>query len=253
MLFKAKKILIVDDEPLSRQKIRRLIEEREEEFAIAEAENGLRALEMMHSFKPDIVFLDIEMPGLSGFEVLWQIEERTAKIVFQTAYDEFALKAFEENACDYVLKPFTRERFYNAFDRALNAIEVDLKLKGLENTLLKHNNYLKKIVVKQGNQLIPLIDDDILCFISKDHYTFIYTKTSEYICELSLDHLSERLNPATFIRLHRNNIARLDAIISVSANNQMTIKLSNGFELPVSRSKRSALRELLSNSKMPQT
>src|SRR5690606_13865081 len=108
--FKPKNVLIVDDEPLARARIRRYLETHHADWNLAEAGDGIEALEKIQQSKPDLMFLDIEMPELTGFEVLSQIPERSFTVIFQTAYDAFAVKAFEENACDYILKPFTDDR-----------------------------------------------------------------------------------------------------------------------------------------------
>src|SRR5262249_38652080 len=151
---------------------------------------------------PEVIFLDIEMPGLSGLEVLQQFEERPFHVIFQTAYDQFAIRAFEEQACDYLLKPFTAERLHQALSRALNQVADQQKLFALERQLAARldgndngQGYLSKLTVKQGNRLRIVTTHEIYCFVSRDHYTCVYFNDGgsvlEGICDLSLGRLLE--------------------------------------------------------------
>jgi two-component system LytT family response regulator len=243
-----KRILIVDDEELARGRIMRYLKQTENEFVIREAESGIEAVEVINAFKPDIVFLDVEMPGLSGFEALKQLPEREFQIIFQTAFDEFAVRAFEEQACDYLLKPFTNERFIQALTNALGRAASEEKLKALEAKMSEREGYLRKFVVKQGARLRVVEEQAIACFVSRDHYTCVYFEgMREGITELSLSNLLERLDPQVFRQFHRNNIIRLDALVSLtlSRNGGMEVELNNGLRLPVSRSKRQMARTLV--------
>ena len=228
-----KKLLIVDDERLARSRILRFLRSRKENFELAEAENGVEAIKLISSFKPHLVFLDISLPGLSGIEVLYQVEQRDFAVIFQTAYDRFAIKAFDENACDYLLKPFTEERFHKALDKGLNSTSDSLN--GLEQTALQAKKFLQKIIVKERAGLRAISAKDILYFISRDHYTHVGTTSAEYICELSVAHLAERLDPESFKRIHRHCIVRLDAIEKVITGGAMEVLLTNGTKLPISR------------------
>jgi two-component system LytT family response regulator len=243
-----KRILIVDDEELARARIMRYLKQTEQEFVIREAESGIEAVDLINSFKPDIIFLDVEMPGLSGFEVLKQLPERAFQIVFQTAFDEFAVRAFEEQACDYLLKPFTSERFIQALTNALARVANEEKLKALEAKMSEREGYLRKFVIKQGARLRIVEEQAIACFVSRDHYTCVYFEgMREGITELSLSNLLERLDPQVFRQFHRNNIIRVDALVSLSLsrNGVMEVELNNGLRLPVSRSNRRLARTLV--------
>jgi two-component system, LytTR family, response regulator len=243
-----KRILIVDDEELARARIMRYLKQTEHEFVIREAESGIEAVDLINSFKPDIVFLDVEMPGLSGFEVLKQLPERAFQIVFQTAFDEFAVRAFEEQACDYLLKPFTSERFIQALTNALARVANEEKLKALEAKMSEREGYLRKFVIKQGARMRIVEEQSIACFVSRDHYTCVYFDgMREGITELSLSNLLERLDPQVFRQFHRNNIIRVDALVSLSLsrNGVMEVELNNGLRLPVSRSNRRLARTLV--------
>ncbi len=242
------RILVVDDEPLARQRLRRYLNQYNSSFAIAEAGTGLQAVELIKGFAPDIILLDIEMPGLSGFEVLQQFEERPFSIIFQTAYDEFAIRAFEEHACDYLLKPFTPERFAQALDHAITRRSDEERLKSLESKISEKEGCLRRLTVKQGGRLTVVEDRDITCFVSRDHYTCVYFDGQrEGISDLSLNRLAERLDPAIFKQLHRNNIVKISAITSAytTRDGQMWVETNTGMRLPVSRKHRRFVRGLM--------
>ena len=256
-----KRILIVDDEALARQRVARyvcqIMRETGLECLIEEAESGVEAVAMIQSFRPDIIFLDVEMPGLNGFEVLQQFDERPFHVIFQTAYDRFAIQAFEESACDYLLKPFTAERLRKALSRALDRSVDEERLRALETQLAGRDGarkYLRRLTVKQGARLRLIETQEILCFVSRDHYTLVYfgdgPKSHEAICDLSIAGLAEKLDPAEFQRLHRNGVARKSAIVALSRSGagELTAELSNGMKLAVSRSHRKILRKTLRNA-----
>ncbi|MEP7270595.1 MAG: LytTR family DNA-binding domain-containing protein [Acidobacteriota bacterium] len=243
-----KQILIVDDEELARNRLRRYLREYDASFVIEEAESGLKAVDSIQSFRPGIIFLDIEMPGLNGFEVLAQFAERPFQVVFQTAYDEFAVRAFEEHASDYLLKPYTKERFQQALDRVLNRVADEERLRALEAAFGKREGRPKKLTVRQGGKLRVIEEKNIVCFVSRDHYTCVYLEDSrEAICDLSIAHLATRLDPAEFRQMHRSNIVRLKTITSLSLirGEGMVVELTNGMKLPVSRSNRRVARDVI--------
>ncbi len=242
-----KRLLIVDDEELARQRVRRYATQFDSSFSIAEAASGLQAVEKIQAFQPHIVLLDIAMPGLCGFEILQQFEMRPFRVIFQTAFDEFALRAFEENACDYLLKPFTAERLHRALRQALAHIADEEKLRNLEQQLAARDGYLQRLTIKQGSRTALVEVSEIHCFISQDHYTCVYFGNQhEGIVELSLTRLTERLDPKIFTQLHRNNIVRVPAVnaLTVTRQGEMLLELVNGMKLPVSRAHRRRAREL---------
>ncbi len=245
-----RRILVVDDEPFARQKLVRYLGRTGGAFDVREAANGLEALDHIDAFQPDIVFLDVEMPGLSGFDVLRNREERSFQVVFQTAYDAFAVRAFEENAVDYLLKPFDFERFRRALDRVLDRVGDGERLAAVETALARRDGPLRRLGVKCGNKFRLLEEVEIDYFISRDHYTFVYFDGGrEGIADLSLRHLAERLDPAVFRQFHRNNIVRLAAIVAVTtaADGEVHVELRSGARLPVSRGHRREVRDLVKN------
>jgi two-component system LytT family response regulator len=235
-------VLLVDDESLARKRLRSFLEQRPELITIEEAASGREALEKLRAKKYDLVFLDVEMPGMSGFELLAQWESRVP-VIFQTAYADFALRAFEANACDYLLKPFPKERFDQAFERALARKAAGEALQKVETALRENSGYLSKLLVKLGNKSVFVELREALAIVSRDHYSFLLTAEKEYILELSLSHLEERLDPKQFQRLHRNSIVQLSAIAAVHGGENMEVELKSGLRLPVSRSSRGKLKD----------
>ena len=237
------KILIVDDELLSRKKIRRFIEQRPETFEVLEASNGIEALNLIESQSPDIVFLDIEMPEMNGMDLIQTIGKPKFKLIFQTAYSEFAVEAFEKNALDYILKPFNQERFDQALDKGLQGQTDPSQLTGLSNTLTQDEVYLNKVVVKRGmkNTLIPV--DEVLWFKSENHYTYVCTRDFEYIYTEPLKDLITKLNPNQFLQVHRNAIVNASSIKDIIQGDNMKLVLDNGTEVPVSRSNKKVIKE----------
>lgn len=245
-----RRILIVDDEPLARQRLRRFIAEAGPDFIIAEASGGLDAVAAIRDFQPEILFLDVEMPGLNGFEVLAQFETRPFVVVFQTAFDEFAVRAFEEAACDYLLKPFTPARFRAALERALTRLADESRLKTLESSLARRDGALRRLTVKQGTTWRVLDVADIRCFLSLDHYTCAYFKDfgddrlREAVTDLSLARLAERLDPEVFLRVHRNAIVNRAAVraVTTTPTGDTELELDGGMKVPVSRRHRRDLK-----------
>jgi two-component system LytT family response regulator len=230
------RILIVDDEELARQKIRRFLRETDLEYQIEEAKNGREALDTIAVFKPEIVFLDIQMPGLSGFDVLYHLENRNFHLIFQTAYDEFAVKAFEENACDYLLKPFSRERFQHALDRALTR-RISDPVQGFQNS----KQYLKTLVAKDRGNRVLVDAGTVESLVSQDHYCIIYADGEEYLSDLSLSRLASGLDPACFIRVHRNAVLNLMHLARLADAEQGFAETKSGRKIEVSRRLRPAL------------
>jgi two-component system LytT family response regulator len=250
-LIEPKRILVVDDELLAQQRVARFVRQFDPTLLVEVADSGLRAVQLIQSFRPDVIFLDIEMPGLNGLEVLQQCAARPFQVIFQTAYDQFAIRAFEENACDYLLKPFTAERLQQALTRALSQRADEERLRALEEQLAPRAGFLRRFTVKQGTRLRLIEDTEVLCFVSQDHYTCVHFSDAqglhEGIVDLSLTRLLERLDPAIFQQLHRNNIVRTVAVKSItrSREGEMFVELLQGLKLPVSRRQQAAVRALL--------
>ncbi len=241
-----KRILIVDDEKIARDRVERFLLQTGRELSIQQASNGIEAVDLIGKFQPHCVFLDVQMPGLTGFEVLHQLEIRDFHVIFQTAYDAYALKAFDESAVDYLLKPFTFERFQKALEKALaQSSRVD-DLERLEKHQQRNNDYLSKIVSRQGGRLKVFSVDHINSFVSSDHCTSAFTSDGEVIIDLSIAFLSDHLDPRKFMRCHRKSIVAIDRIKTVGSVVEPHLELMTGQRVPLSRSNRPIVIERLS-------
>lgn len=237
------RILVVEDEPLARQRLIRLIEAAPGQREVIAAANGVEALQKLSTDEPPhIVFLDVQMPGLSGLDVLEKTPNRAFEVVFVTAHEEYTLRAFDEGACDYVLKPYRPERLYVALERATRRADLRAHLP----SPVEASEALAHISVREpsGLRIIPL--PDIVCFVSQDHYTLVYSRSGEEVLsEVSLASLEERLDPDTFVRAHRKCIVRVDAVRSVGVGPNPRIELTTGLSVPLARSKRKAFVDRL--------
>ncbi len=239
------KILIVDDESLSRQRIERYLRQLQVPAQIFMAENGIAACELISKVNPDLLFLDIQMPGMSGFEVLQNLESRTFQVIFQTAFDGFAVQAFDENACDYLLKPFSFARFEKALSKAFNQKIQGEALDRLNITLKSKNVFLEKLIIKSGDKTAIILVNEIQYFTSQDHYTIVGTKDREHITELSLNWLESQLNPKMFFRSHRSAIIAIDQVQSLNEFGETTIEMKSGKCFPLSRRNKREFFELI--------
>lgn len=234
------KILVVEDEPVARKRLTRLLRDAPGSREVIEAANGVEALQKLTDDRPDIVFLDVQMPGLSGLDVLERTPNRRFEVVFITAHEEHTLRAFDEGACDYILKPYRPERLYTALERATRRVEQLAHLASQPEAGVR----MAQLSVREasGVRVIPL--PDVVCFLSQDHYTLVYTRSGEeFLSELSLASLEERLDPETFVRTHRKCIVRLDAVRSVGIGQNPRVELVTGHSVPVARSKRRAFMD----------
>lgn len=240
------KVLIVDDENLSRKKIRRFLEDRGG-FQIEEAENGLQALNMIEKDQPQIVFLDIEMPEMNGMDLIASLSRPSFHLVFQTAYSEYAVQAFEKNAIDYLLKPFNQDRFNSALEKCLtkNPNQIIQDLDHLKESFTEKNIYLSKVVVKRGTKNTLIDVDKIIYFRSENHYSYICTENFEYIHNEPLKDLIQKLNPKMFQQVHRNAILNLNCIKEVIEGDNMQAVMTNGQKLQVSRSHRKLVKDMV--------
>ena len=235
-------ILIADDEAPARRKLQTFLAGEEAVGTIFEAANGEEAVRQIQQKRPDLVLLDIQMPGKTGFELIEAIGiEHMPPVVFVTAYDEFALKAFEVHAVDYLLKPFDRERFRQAFQRAVEQIQLKQSQSALLEKLLgalrPQSSYLERLLVGVGKRYIPLPVRDILYLQAADKYVEIHTPDKKYLLRETLTALEAQLDPAQFARIHRSCMVRLDAIrqLSPRSHGDYWVELSNGHRLVLSR------------------
>jgi two-component system LytT family response regulator len=239
------RVLVVDDEPLGRRAVTRQLASLLPTAEVREARDGFEALELVAGFAPSLVFLDVEMPELSGFDVLHQLPRPRPKVVFVTAYQEFALRAFEENACDYLVKPFTAQRFAAAVVRASAELDAQARLLALERALASGGAHMTRIVTRVGarTDLVPI--DTVSCLVSRGHYTYVYADGREHISELSLIHFEERIDPVTFIRVHRSALVNHTMSARIDDGSPAAVVLRDGQRVPLSRRNRGAVLERL--------
>lgn len=232
-----KKVIIVDDEKAGRKLIKEYLSNFPALILLGEANNGVDAVKMINEFKPDLVFLDIQMPGLTGFDVLKHLEE-LPQIIFSTAYDQYALKAFEVHAVDYLLKPYTQERFKIAVEKVASNISEN-KAKGLTNSLLMDTEkYPQKILVQAKNKLVTISVKDIIRIEAYGDYSKIVTEEKTFISNYGISQLEQKLDEAMFLRVHRSSIINIDKIqelnkygksYDVTMQNKDIVRVSRGY------------------------
>lgn len=240
--------LIIDDEKLARELLREFLESSPQIEIIGECSKGKEAVEQINKLKPDLIFLDVQMPGMNGFDVLDEIEHEPY-VIFTTAYDQYAIKAFERNAVDYVLKPLDQERFKLAVDRALKRKKTETgDIEGLLDSLRVVNprtSYDSHIFVQKSEKLFNLPVEDIIYLEASGDYTVISTKTDQFVSSSGIGKLEEIMNPDTFIRVHRSTIINVNSLKEIERhfNGGMVVKMQNGKSFPVSRTYAKLIRK----------
>lgn len=244
-----KKVVIIDDEAPARSLLKEYLADFPSLIVVGEANNGVDAIRVIEEFKPEIAFLDIQMPGMTGFEVIQNLSE-VPHIIFTTAYDQYALDAFEVNAVDYLLKPYTKERFGKAIERVKNHASRNLdNIKLLKERLLEQNlqkdEYLDKILVSFRNKLITLKVTDIIWISAEKDYSNLITKDQNFLSNYGISKVAEKLDPKVFIRVHRSSIINFNYIEEIiKYPSSYEVKMKNGDVVRVSRSYLDNIREL---------
>ena len=239
--------VIVDDEELARRVLRELLRAHNEVEVVAECPNGFEAVKAVAELKPDLLFLDVQMPKLDGFEVLELIGEGRA-VIFVTAYDQYALRAFEAHAVDYLLKPFGADRLKVALERTKERLGGGLPPPAeLAAAARPPAQYLERIVVKDGSRvhIIPVSKLDYA--EAQDDYVALAVEGKKHLKQQTLSNLEKALDPERFLRIHRSYIVNLDRLGKVEPYGKDThvVILTTGAQLPVSRSGYARLREIL--------
>ena len=242
------KALIIDDEPLARIIISQYLLAYAEIEIVAECGNGFEGLKAINEHNPQLVFLDIQMPKITGFEMLELLDEMPS-IIFTTAYDEFALKAFEANAIDYLLKPFDQERFNKAVDKFLtnNPTQSHHQKEKIEFIAQQNNTQNERIVVKTGNKIKVISIYDITHLTSDDDYVNIHTAEGAFLKNQTLSFFEQNLNPKLFVRVHRSFIIKIDQITKLEPYEKdgHLIILKTGEKIPVSKTGYPKLKAVL--------
>jgi two-component system LytT family response regulator len=246
--------LIVDDEPLARQRLRKLLE-ADADIAIAgECADGREALAALRELRPDLVFLDVQMPGMDGFGVLQGLGGAvTPVVIFVTAHDRYALKAFEVHALDYLLKPFDKARFAAALGRAKaqigqgSAAALNERLHALLQTVEQRRGGPERLMVKSAGRIFFVRIADVDWIEAAGNYVRLHVGEEDHLLRESLTALEKMLDPARFVRIHRSTIVNLERIreLQPAFHGDYVIILSSGAELPLARSCRHKLEEAL--------
>jgi two-component system LytT family response regulator len=238
--------LIVDDEKLARELLREFLEGFPEIEIIGESAKGNEAVELINKLKPDILFLDVQMPGMNGFDVLEEIDHEPY-VIFTTAYDQYAIKAFEKNAVDYLLKPLDEERFRSAVNRALKRMTAE---KGSVEELLRSiksdsRNFETHIFVQKSEKLFNLPVEEIVYLEASGDYTIITTRNDQFVSSSGIGKLEEIMDPDAFIRVHRSTIINLNYLKEIERhfNGGMIVKMQSGKSFPVSRTYAKLIRK----------
>lgn len=245
---------IVDDEPLARRRIRSLLVEARDVEVIAECANGKEAIRAIEESPPDLLFLDIQMPEIDGFDVLRAVGVgRVPVVIFVTAYDQFALRAFEAHALDYLLKPFDDERFEAALQRARERIrqqqggDLDRRLRALLEEVRGGRGYLQRLVVPTGNRSVFVRTEEIDWIEAERNYIRLHVGGRAHLLRGNLSRIESALDPAAFCRIHRSTIVNIDRIQAVESlfRGEYLVVLHDGTRLTSGRSYRRNLHHVM--------
>ena len=242
------KALIVDDEELARKLLREMLSSHKEIEIAAECGNGMEAVKAATEHKPDLLFLDVQMPKLTGFDVLELIEREGVAVIFVTAYDQYAMKAFDVHAVDYLLKPFSRERFEAALERAkAQGAKKAVDAAELAAAARPAGQFAERIVVKDGTKvtLIPVAKLDYAEAL--DDYVSLASEGKKHLKQQTISGLELALDPELFVRIHRSYIVNLERVSRIEpyGKDSKVAILTNGVKLPVSRTGFTRLKKLL--------
>lgn len=242
------KVIIVDDEKPARDIIVNFLSFREDVEIIDQCENGFKAYQSINDNKPDIVFLDVQMPKLSGFELLEILDDKPL-IIFTTAFDQYAIKAFDVNAIDYLMKPFSKDRFFSALDKAIDSLKSEKIVEQSEkiNKVIEDSSeIISKIIVKKLNSVKIIRPENIIYISAEDDYVMIHTKEDHYLKNKTMKYFEKNLS-SDFLRIHRSVIINLNEVVEIQAYKKetVTVKMSNGKFLNASKSGTINLRKNL--------
>ena len=241
--------MIVDDEPLARAVIREYLRAHPEVEVVAECGNGFEAVKAVAELSPDLVFLDVQMPKLNGFEVL-ELLGRSVPVVFTTAYDQYALRAFEVHAVDYLLKPFDERRFSEALSRArtrLQAHQPSAEVEALVTAARPRHGSVERVLIRDGSQVHVIPVEKIDYVEAQDDYVCFKSEGRQYLKDQTMAALETTLDPARFVRIHRSYLLNIDRIsrVELYAKDSRVAILNDGTRLPVSRAGYARLSKLL--------
>ncbi|MDJ0645276.1 MAG: LytTR family transcriptional regulator DNA-binding domain-containing protein [Flavobacteriaceae bacterium] len=240
-----KKVVIVDDEEAGRKLIKEYLSDYTDLILLGEANNGVDAVRIINEYKPDLVFLDVQMPGMTGFDVLTHLEE-LPQIIFSTAYDQYALKAFEVHAVDYLLKPYTKDRFKVAVQRLEQSTGKNKVRPLAESLLMDTRSHPERILVQSQNKLITIALEDVIRIEAYGDYSKLITADKTYLSNYGISSLEEKLNGSVFIRVHRSYIINLNKVKELNKyTKSYDVTMLNGDVVRVSRGYMDNIKKLM--------
>jgi two-component system, LytTR family, response regulator len=244
------KAIIIDDERLARSLVKEYLSNYEDIEIKAECNDGFEGLKAIQEHQPDLIFLDIQMPKINGFEMLELIDQPPA-VIFTTAFDEYAIKAFDNHAVDYLLKPFSKERFDKALEKwkaMYEPKENSPALRQVMDTVSHSPIQRERIVVKSGSSIIVIPVDDILYMEAADDFVKIYTRKGHWLKNKTMAHFEQQLDTSKFIRVHRSYIVNISEITRLDPyeKDSHILLLKSGEKIPVSKTGMVKLKEVLS-------
>lgn len=235
--------IITDDEQAARLLIRQYLANYSDIEIVAECANGPEAVAAIDRLEPSLLFLDIQMPGMNGFKVLQEVKH-IPKVIFTTAYDSFAIKAFEHNAVDYLLKPYTKGRFDIAVTRVLGANDIT-PIRTLTEGLQPPGIYPERILVEKSNRLVNIQVADILYLKAEKDYTRIHTAEHAYLGTYGISQMEQKLNPQSFIRVHRSFIVNVNHIKELYKDIRQYMIMTDGTEISIGRNYLNNIKKLI--------
>jgi two-component system, LytTR family, response regulator len=242
--------LIIDDEPLARDLVRKFVGDFPDMTVLGECSDGFQGLKSIQELQPDLVFLDVQMPKITGFEML-ELMEAPPIIIFTTAYNEYAIKAFEMNAVDYLLKPFSKERFKKAIEKATEAHLSKSKpikpLQDLQNDTTHLQEPLQRVVVKNGAKIQVIPVAELVYLEAQDDYVMLYTASAKYLKQQTMKYFEKALAADLFVRIHRSYIVNVSHIAQLEHYDKESFKLilTNKTVLPLSKTGYVELKKVL--------
>jgi two-component system LytT family response regulator len=244
------KVLIIEDEAPAREIVKAFLKNYPDAELVGECEDGFSGLKAIKEMQPDLVFLDVQMPKITGFEMLELLDEQP-QIIFTTAYDQYAIKAFEMNAVDYLLKPFSKERFNQAMEKVQTketASDTGEKLQKVIQTLDEKSEKLFRIAVKKGGDIHMIPVEELLYIEAKDDYVMLYTQKGRYLKEKTMKYYENHLDEQEFVRVHRSYIVRVDQVkrLEPYGKSSYLAILTQGQKINVSLSGYRKLKDVLS-------
>lgn len=242
--------IIADDERLPREKLKQFLEEVPWIRCVGEASDGPQTVEVVNRVRPDLLFLDIRMPGLNGLEVLTRLEHRPT-VVFTTAYDEYAVAGFEVRALDYLLKPFGRKRFHETLSRIRESLKppsgADATSIERGREALDGDRPLRRIFVRARGRIIPIAIVDVIRFEAQDDYVAIHTHHNSYLASLRMNDIEKIVDRDRFLRIHRSHIVNIDRVKSIESHHsgRLLLTMDDGHRVFASRARSQQLRKLV--------